>query len=314
MVGSLDPRHTGGMRVVVAPGQGSQKPGFLLPWLDNPETRWMVADWSAAIGVDLIAHGTTSDADTIRDTRIAQPLIVAAGLIAGRALQATLTEDPHYAGHSVGEFTAAALAGILSDVEALQLVAARGEAMATAAALTPTGMAAVVGADLPTLAGVFHQRGVTPANVNSSSQVVAAGDLDALNGLRDNPPEGTRVIPLEVAGAFHTAFMQSAQPALEAAAATLSPKNPTAVIYTNRDGSTVASGEAFVELLVSQLTSPVRWDLCMEAFSAAGVTELVELAPAGALVGLAKRSLPGVLTRRLDLPEQLAAFSAEEKG
>ncbi|MEX2441701.1 MAG: ACP S-malonyltransferase, partial [Pontimonas sp.] len=201
------------MRVVVAPGQGSQKPGFLTAWLDNPETRRMVAGWSDAIGVDLITHGTTSDAETIRDTRIAQPLIVAAGLIAGRALQATLTEQPHYAGHSVGEFTAAALAGIFNDVEALQLVATRGAAMAKAAALSPTGMSAVVGADLHPLAAVFTQRGVTAANVNSSTQVVVAGDLDALNRLRDNPPEGTRVIPLEVAGAFHTAFMQSAQPA-----------------------------------------------------------------------------------------------------
>jgi [acyl-carrier-protein] S-malonyltransferase len=302
------------MRVVVAPGQGSQKPGFLTAWLDNPETRRMVADWSDAIGVDLITHGTTSDAETIRDTRIAQPLIVAAGLIAGRALQATLTEQPHYAGHSVGEFTAAALAGICDDVEALQLVATRGEAMAKAAALTPTGMSAVVGADLHTLAEVFEQRGLTAANVNSSTQVVAAGDRDALNALRDNPPEGTRVIPLEVAGAFHTAFMQPAQSALEAAAALLSPQDPTGVIYTNRDGSTVTSGEDYRELLVTQMTSPVRWDLCMEAFAAAGVTELVELAPAGALVGLAKRSLPGVLTRRLDLPEHLEAFSAEEKG
>lgn len=307
-------RHTGGMRVVVAPGQGSQKPGFLAPWLEDPAVADTLAQWSDAIGLDLITHGTTSDAETIRDTRIAQPLIVAAGLIAGRALQARLAEKPHYAGHSVGEFTAAALCGILSDVEALQLVAARGEAMAQAAALTPTGMSAVVGADLNTLEAPLRERGLTPANVNSSTQVVAAGELDALGALGENPPEGTRVIALEVAGAFHTDFMQPAQSALEAAAGTLTPADPTAVIYTNRDGSSVSSGAKYLELLVSQMTSPVRWDRCMEAFSTAGATELIELAPSGALVGLAKRSLPGVLTRRLDLPEHLDAFFADEKG
>ncbi|AVG23873.1 [acyl-carrier-protein] S-malonyltransferase [Pontimonas salivibrio] len=302
------------MRVVVAPGQGSQKPGFLAPWLENPETHKIVADWSAAIGVDLITHGTHSDAETIRDTRIAQPLIVAAGLISGRALQATLTEDVHYAGHSVGEFTAAALAGVLTDVEALQLVARRGAAMSKAASLTPTGMSAVVGTNLESLEGVLDERGLIAANVNSSTQVVVAGELAALDDLRGNPPEGTRVIPLEVAGAFHTSFMQPAQADLESAATSVSPKDPTSVIYTNQDGSVVTSGGKYLELLVSQMTSPVRWDRCMEAFVAAGATEVIELAPAGALVGLAKRSMPGVSTRKLDLPEHLDAFSAEEKG
>ncbi len=302
------------MRVVVAPGQGSQKPGFLAPWLEDPETHNIVADWSAAIGVDLITHGTHSDAETIRDTQIAQPLIVAAGLISGRALQSTVTDELHYAGHSVGEFTAAALAGILTDVEALQLVARRGAAMAKAAALTPTGMSAVVGTDLESLEGVLAERGLIAANVNSSTQVVVAGELAALEDLRGNPPEGTRVIPLEVAGAFHTSFMQPAQADLESAATGVSPQDPTSVIYTNQDGSVVTSGARYLELLVSQMTSPVRWDRCMEAFVEAGATEVIELAPAGALVGLAKRSMPGVSTRKLDLPEHLEAFSAEEKG
>lgn len=294
------------MRIVVAPGQGSQKPGFLTAWLEDPAIHRKLTQWSEAIGLDLVAHGTTSDAETIRDTKIAQPLIVAAGLIAGRALQARLAHTPvAYAGHSVGEFTAAALSGVLSDDEAMGLVATRGRAMAEAAAATPTGMAAVVGADLETLRAPLEAAGVVPANVNSSTQVVAAGPLDALQALRESPPEGTRVIPLEVAGAFHTDFMSPAQSALAEAAAGISPHDPIAALYTNKDGSVVSSGQTYLELLVSQMTSPVRWDLCMEGFAAAGVSELIELAPAGALVGLAKRALPGIVTRKLDLPEHL---------
>lgn len=294
------------MRIVVAPGQGSQKPGFLAAWLEDSSVATQLAQWSDAIGIDLVAHGTTSDAETIRDTKIAQPLIVAAGLIAGRALQSRLGDAPvAYAGHSVGEFTAAALSGVLTDDQAIQLVATRGRAMADAAAATPTGMAAVVGADLETLRAPLEAAGVVAANVNSSTQVVAAGPRGALDALRQSPPEGTRVIPLEVAGAFHTDYMAPAKNTLAEAAAEISPHDPSAVLYTNKDGSVVSSGQAYLELLVSQMTSPVRWDLCMESFESAGVSELIELAPAGALVGLAKRALPGIVTRKLDLPEHL---------
>lgn len=300
------PGDTRGMRIVVAPGQGSQKPGFLAAWLEDPAVANQLGHWSEAIGIDLVAHGTTSDAETIRDTKIAQPLIVAAGLIAGRALQSRLSDAPvAYAGHSVGEFTAAALSGVFSDDQAMALVATRGGAMAEAAAGTPTGMAAVVGADLETLRAPLEAAGVVPANVNSSTQVVAAGPLDALEALRESPPEGTRVIPLEVAGAFHTDYMAPARNTLAEAAAGIAPHDPRAALYTNKDGSVVSSGQTYLDLLVSQMTSPVRWDLCMQAFESAGVSELIELAPAGALVGLAKRALPGIVTRKLDLPEHL---------
>ena len=300
--------HTGRMRVIVSPGQGSQKPGFLSAWLDNPETLETVRRWSELIELDLVEHGTESDAETIKDTRIAQPLIVAAGLIAGRALQQRLSEPAHYAGHSVGEFTAAALAGVISDDEALALVARRGAAMAKAAAVIPTGMAAVVGLDLESLRQPLEDKGLFAANVNSSTQVVAAGELTALEALKNDPPAGTRVIPLEVAGAFHTHYMDSARAELERAAAELEPNDPHSVLYTNQDGRAVASGREYLGLLVSQMTSPVRWDRCMESFAAAGADEIAELAPAGALAGLAKRALPGVTIRRIDLPTDFDEF------
>jgi len=294
------------MRVIVAPGQGSQKPGFLAPWLDRPGARDTLSRWSDLTEVDLISHGTVSDADTVRDTKVAQPLIVAAGILTGRALQEKLGDEPlRYAGHSVGEFAASALAGVFSDDDAMRLVAARGRAMAEAAAKVATGMSAVLGLEYDVLAPQLEARGLVPANVNGGGQIVAAGELSALAELKDNPPEGARVIPLEVAGAFHTHFMSSAVDALREVAESIIAHDPVAPLYTNRDGSLVESGSQMVELLIGQVASPVRWDLCMESFARDRVTSLVELAPAGALVGLAKRALKEVAASKLDLPEQL---------
>jgi [acyl-carrier-protein] S-malonyltransferase len=294
------------MRVIVAPGQGSQKPGFLAPWLDRPGARDTLSRWSDLTEVDLISHGTVSDADTIRDTKVAQPLIVAAGILTGRALQDKLGDEPlRYAGHSVGEFAASALAGVFSDDDAMRLVAARGRAMAEAAAKVATGMSAVLGLEYDVLAPQLEARGLVPANVNGGGQIVAAGELSALAELTDNPPEGARVIPLDVAGAFHTHFMSPAVDALRVVAESITAHDPVAPLYTNRDGSVVESGSQMVELLIGQVASPVRWDLCMESFARDGVTSLVELAPAGALVGLAKRALKEVAASKLDLPEQL---------
>ena len=308
--GHIMTRHTRGMRIIVAPGQGSQKPGFLTPWLEVPGVEDTLRRWSDVTGVDLVLHGTESDADTIRDTKVAQPLIVAAGLITGRALQAQLKgETLAYAGHSVGEFTATALAGVLSDDDAMALVATRGRAMAEAAAQVETGMAAVLGLEYDQLAPQLEAKGLVPANVNGGGQIVAAGEKSALAELKENPPEGARVIPLDVAGAFHTHFMSSAVDALAEAAGSVEVSDPTATLYTNRDGSTVTSGAQMVEFLIGQVANPVRWDLCMESFAKDGVTDLVELAPAGALVGLAKRALKDVSSSKLDLPEQLESFS-----
>ncbi|HLP23338.1 MAG TPA: ACP S-malonyltransferase [Microbacteriaceae bacterium] len=296
------------MIVVVCPGQGSQTPGFLNPWLDLPGVAESIDRLSQAAEVDLRTHGTVSDADTIRDTRIAQPLIVAASLISLQALRSASPVVPTaFAGHSVGEFAAAAAAGVLSDEEALQLVGVRGRAMAEAAAQVETGMSAVVGGETDEVVRALEAAGLSPANYNGGGQIVAAGPIAALAALKDAPPAGARVIPLQVAGAFHTAFMASAVETVRAAAAGLSPSDPTATLWTNRDGSVVASGSNYVDLLIGQIALPVRWDLCMADFAAKGVTGVVELAPAGALVGLAKRGLPGIPTVAVKSPDDLHA-------
>ena len=295
--------------VVVCPGQGSQTPGFLTPWLTDSAYSEQLAELSDAAGIDLATHGTVSDADTIRDTAIAQPLIVAAGLLTLSALLADgrIGRIGGIAGHSVGEITAAAGAGVLTETEAMRFVAERGRAMADAAALEPTGMSAVLGADEAALVTRLDELGLEPANFNGGGQIVVAGALDALEQLKTEPPAGARVIPLQVAGAFHTRYMRPAVERLAAVAADHDVSDPGVTLWTNRDGSAVASGADFLDLLVGQVSSPVRWDRCMESFAAAGVTGIIEVAPAGALVGLAKRGLKGVPAVAVKTPDDLAA-------
>lgn len=297
------------MIVVVCPGQGSQTPGFLTPWLADSAAAEQLAAYSEAAGVDLATHGTESDADTIRDTAIAQPLIVAAGLLAlGRLLDDGRRDRiGGIAGHSVGEITAASGAGVLTEPDAMHFVAERGRAMADAAALEATGMSAVIGADEAELTARLDALGLEPANFNGGGQIVVAGALDALEQLRTEPPAGARVIPLQVAGAFHTRYMRPAVDRLGAVASGLDVSDPGVTLWTNRDGSVVTSGTAFVDLLVGQVSSPVRWDRDMESFAAAGITGLIEVAPAGALVGLAKRGLKGVPTVAVKTPDDLSA-------
>ncbi|MFK4729279.1 ACP S-malonyltransferase [Agromyces mediolanus] len=297
------------MIVVVCPGQGSQTPGFLTPWLEDPARAARLAELSAAAELDLAEHGTVSDADTIRDTKVAQPLIVAAGILTLEALfeGGRASGVGGIAGHSVGEITAAAGSGVLDAAEAMRFVAARGRAMADAAAEVATGMSAVLGGDEQELLARLAELGLEPANYNGGGQIVVAGAIDALEQLKAEPPAGSRVIPLQVAGAFHTRYMRPAVDRLAEVAATLAPADPALPLWTNRDGSAVASGSEFVELLVGQVSSPVRWDLDMAAFAEAGVTGIIELAPAGALVGLAKRALKGVPTVAVKTPDDLAA-------
>jgi [acyl-carrier-protein] S-malonyltransferase len=292
--------------IAVFPGQGSQTPGFLTPWLHLDGAAERLGAYSEWAGVDLIAAGTEWDADRIRDTQVAQPLIVAASLLSWNALE-DRSLITGVAGHSVGEFAAAAAAGILSDEDALRLVGIRGRAMAEAAAAEQTGMSAVIGGDEASVLARLEELELTPANYNGGGQIVAAGALSALQALSAEPPAGTRVIPLQVAGAFHTHFMGSAVEALRQAASTVESGDPTLTIWSNRDGASVASGQQFVQRLVDQVASPVRWDLCMASFAAAGVSGLVELSPAGTLTGLAKRALRGVPSVAVKTPDDLPA-------
>ncbi|WP_432394357.1 ACP S-malonyltransferase [Pseudarthrobacter sp. L19] len=308
------------MLAIVCPGQGSQTSGFLAPWLELPSVPGHLASLSEIAGIDLTAHGTTSDEETIKDTAVAQPLIVAAGLVAAKALfDVELETLPVIlAGHSVGEITASALAGVLTETEAMTFVRERANGMAAAAAATPTGMSAVVGGDPAEVLAAIEAAGLTPANVNGAGQTVAAGTLEQLKALADKPPAKARVIPLKVAGAFHTSHMSPAVAALQALRPTLHPRNPQVPLLSNFDGAQVTDGGAAVDSLIAQVSRPVRWDRCMETLVERGVTGLIELAPAGTLAGLAKRGIPGVKTVTVktpdDLSDALALFAELEGG
>lgn len=297
------------MLAIVCPGQGSQTPGFLAPWLELPAFRERLESLSDVAGLDLVTHGTTSDAETIKDTAVAQPLIVAAGLAAAAVV---LPDGPVgtvavTAGHSVGEITASAFAGVLSDHDAMVFVRERGAGMAAASALTPTGMCAVLGGDPTEVAEVLARHGLTAANANGAGQTVAAGTLEQLAALAADPPAKARVIPLQVAGAFHSTHMSPAVEALERLSADFDVSDPGVTLLSNADGRPVASGADALARLVKQVSSPVRWDQCMQTMVDLGVTALVELAPAGTLVGLAKRAMPGVATLAVKTPDDLEA-------
>ncbi|WP_189174489.1 ACP S-malonyltransferase [Streptomyces lasiicapitis] len=294
------------MLVLVAPGQGAQTPGFLTPWLDLPGTADRLAAWSDAIGLDLAHYGTQADEDAIRDTAVAQPLLVAAGLLSAQAL-GDITPGA-VAGHSVGEITAAAYAGVLSEDDALRFVRKRGLAMADAAAVTETGMAALLGGDPDVTVAHLEKLGLTPANVNGAGQIVAAGTLEQLAALAEDKPEGVRkVVALKVAGAFHTHHMAPAVTVLEEAAKDLVVADPRLTYLSNGDGKVVTEGSDVVARLVGQVANPVRWDLCMDTFRELGATALIEVCPGGTLTGIAKRALKGVRTLAVKTPDDLDA-------
>ena len=289
------------MLAIIAPGQGAQTPGMLSPWLEDPAIRAMAQEISDAIGLDLIRLGTTADADEIKDTAHAQPLIVAAGLMSAHALAITGSFS-YVAGHSVGEITAAAIAGVMTPIDAMKLVRTRGVEMAHAASMTPSGMAAVLGGDRQVVLNAITDLGLTAANDNGGGQIVAAGDLEALAQLA---PEGARVRPLAVAGAFHTSYMQSAVQPLHNLAATISTTDPVIGVLSNKDGAVIQDGREVLDRIVSQISNPVRWDLCMDTLVSLGVTGVIELAPAGTLVGLIKRAAPSIEQFALKSPADL---------
>ncbi|MBB2505827.1 ACP S-malonyltransferase [Amycolatopsis echigonensis] len=297
---------------VLSPGQGSQAPGMLAPWLELDGARARVEEWSARSGLDLIRLGTEADAEEIQDTAVAQPLIVALSLLSFEHLP--VPADAPVAGHSVGELAAAAIAGVLTPADAVALAAVRGAEMAKACALEPTSMAAVMLGDPEEVTAWLEGQGLAAANRNGAGQIVASGSAAAIERIIAEPMEGTKIRALKVAGAFHTPYMAPAEDALREHAAGLSPADPTRPLLSNADGQVVTSGAEYLRRLVAQVTRPVRWDLTMDGLVSLGVDRTVELAPAGTLTGLVKRQLKGVVTTTTALksPAELAALREED--
>lgn len=305
---------------IVAPGQGAQTPGFLAPWLQLPSFAERLTALGEVAQLDLAAHGTTSDADTIRDTAVAQPLLVASAIATAAELLGEAGADQRVgavAGHSVGELAAAAIAGVLGEDEAITLVRERGRAMAEASALRRTSMTAVIGGDRDEVLAAIEAAGLTPANNNGSGQIVAAGTVEQLEAFAEQAPKRTRLFPLSVAGAFHTVHMEPAVAHLREVTATVEPRDASLALLSNRDGQVVTSGADYLERLINQVANPVRWDLCMATLAEQGITGMLELTPAGTLTGIAKRNLKGVELFNLNTPDQLdeaRAFVEQHAG
>lgn len=297
------------MLVIVAPGQGAQTPGFLEPWLEDPVFENRLHWLSAVAGLDLAHYGTKADADTIRDTAIAQPLLVASSMLTALAVFPhpgdSFTKMGALAGHSVGEIAAAVGAGVISGEQAMVLVRERGKAMAAASALTKTSMTAVLGGDREEIMAKLEQHGLTAANDNGPGQIVAAGTVEELAALAEDPPAKTRLIPLSVAGAFHTKHMEPAVQTLAGYARSITTHDPRTRLISNRDGQIVHDGTDVLRRLVQQVNAPVRWDLCMQTMADLQVTGILEMTPAGTLTGIARRALKGVETFALKTPDQL---------
>ncbi len=292
------------MLVLLAPGQGSQTPGMLTPWLPEPGVAALVERWSQAIGLDLATLGTTATSAELQPTEVAQPLLTAAALLSARA--ADLRPDV-VVGHSVGELSALALAGVLSDDDAVALAAARGAAMSAAAAALPTGMAAVLGGELEQVQALAELAGLEVATVNAPGQVVLGGPVSALDALE--LPAGLRLRRLDVAGAFHTRAMAPAAPALTGYLDRLTPHDATVPVVANADGAVLTSGRELLDRLPGQLTRAVRFDLCLSALAGLGVTTAIELAPGGTLTSLVRRVLPDVQRVALKSREDLTSLA-----
>lgn len=299
------------MLVISAPGQGAQTPGFLSPWLEFPGVTERIGAWSDLVGCDLVRYGTVGDADEIRDTAVAQPLLVASALAAASVLGvATRVHAGIVAGHSVGELAAGAIGGAVTGDDAMRLVGVRARAMAKAAAADSTSMTAVLGGDEAEVLDCIDKHGLTPANINAAGQIVAAGTLAELEAFAADPPPRAKLRPLSVAGAFHTVHMAPAVEDLQAFAATLTVRDPVLTVLSNRDGAAARTGADWLERIVTQVSAPVRWDMCMQTMRGLGAAAFIELPPAGTLVGLARRALPGVTLLALKSPADLDAAKA----
>src|SRR5690349_16138189 len=215
---------------------------MLTDWLELPGAESFFRRAGEPAGADLLELGTTGDAAAIKDPAVTQPLVVAMSLFVAQELGAVpepgapANDGVVITGHSVGELTAAALAGVLTVEEAISLTAARGRAMAAACAQTPTGMSAVLGGDPDEVLAAIDEHGLTPANMNGAGQIVAAGALEGLEALKAAPPAKARIMPLSVAGAFHTEYMASARAELEGLVDGLRPAEPRRRLLSNADG------------------------------------------------------------------------------
>jgi [acyl-carrier-protein] S-malonyltransferase len=288
----------------VFPGQGSHRPGALASWLDHPAAA-VLEDVRAGVGRDVVA--LSEDPTAGARTADAQPAILAASLVAWRALTEAGLQPDVVAGHSLGEVTAAIAAGSLSVRDGATLVAARGAAMGDACRRSPGTMAAVVKLG-PDAVDVLVDRTdeVVIANDNAPGQVVVAGTPEGIARLRrDVRGAGGRALPLDVEGAFHSPAMAPAVPAVAAVLQRLVVRDPQVPLVSGTSTRALTAGAEVSAALVDGILAPVRWRAVHARLAELGVTDLIEVGPGGVLAGLAKRSVPDLTVHTVASPEDL---------
>ena len=292
----------------MTPGQGSQSEGMLLSWLQDDDSLNLIKQFSEICEIDLLELGTTADQSEVTATNNAQPLLASLAFLSAKNLTWEKYQGIIFSGHSVGELSACSLAGFYSMQDAMQLVAVRGIAMAEAAMSSEgTGMSAVLGGKKEEVIRHIQNHNLVPANVNSEGQIIASGLLTDLERLAENPPDSTKVRKLDVAGAFHSEFMKPAEVKLAQKFNQINLNKPGFRYISNKDGCVVTDSSDLKNRLVSQISSPVRWDMCQATMKDLGVTGMLELAPGGVLTGIAKREMPGVELFAIKSPEDITA-------
>ena len=290
------------------PGQGSQRPGMGRPWQGH-ESWELVGEASEVAGRDVGHLLLDADADTLKDTRNAQLTTFVSSLMVLDAVERLGIDAAYMAGHSLGEYTALTASGALGFHDGVRLVVERAAAMHDAGTESPGTMAAVLGLDDDAVEVACRRADddVWVANFNAPGQVVIAGSPVGVDKAGVNAKElgAKKVMPLQVAGAFHTPFMTAARDRLRDAIAAASPRDTDTPIVSNVDALAHSAGEEWSALLSAQLSSPVRWKHCLLTMAELGVTSFVELGPGGVLTGMAKRTVEGARTISVATPDEL---------
>jgi [acyl-carrier-protein] S-malonyltransferase len=307
---------------VLFPGQGSQEVGMGADvFAARPDLLGASAD--AALGWSLAGLCAAGPEEDLTRTDRAQPALYAVAYALWEEFARTVARPPAAAaGHSLGEYTALAASGMLSFGDGLRLVAARGSAMAAAAARERSGMAALLGADATTaeaLAAARRDAGgrLWVANRNAPGQVVVAGgEADIAWAAEHGREHGVRrVIPLKVAGAFHSPFMEPAAGALAAAVGAVEFGSAAFPVWSNATAAPHGvAGDAVAAVLLEQLTAPVRFDESLTAMAESGVTRFVHIGPGDVTAGLARKSVEGADTFVVSSLEDVVAVAAALNG
>lgn len=290
------------------PGQGSQRPGMGRPWVGHDSWE-LVEEASDVAGRDVGALLLDADAEELRDTRNAQLTTFVSSLMVLDAVERLGIEPSLCAGHSLGEYTALTATGALSFEDGVRLVSERADAMHEAGIASPGTMAAVLGLDddVVEVACRRADADVWVANFNAPGQVVIAGSPAAVAAASEIAKElgAKKVMPLQVAGAFHTPYMTAARDRLRQAIAEADPRDTEVPVVSNVDALAHDQGSEWASLLSAQLSSPVRWKHCLLTLAEMGVTGFVELGPGGVLTGMAKRTVDNARTITVATPDEL---------